>query len=66
MATNLPSYAESTDIRDVYPNIDKYDLKSKLYNFVTDNTYYLHYNSGVVNNFFINRIIMFRSTNSIS
>ena len=53
MATNQPTYAESSDVRDIYPNIDKYDLKIKLYNFVSDNSYYVHYNSGIVNNFFI-------------
>ena len=53
MAINQPAYAESSDVRDIYPNIDKYDLKVKLYDFVADNSYYVHYNSGVVNNFFI-------------
>ena len=51
MATNQPSYAESSDVRDIYPNIDKYDLKVKLYDFVSDNNYYVHYNSGVVKDF---------------
>tara|TARA_R110002096_G_scaffold8558_6_gene35303 strand:+ start:3364 stop:4575 length:1212 start_codon:yes stop_codon:yes gene_type:complete len=50
---NYPSYASSSDLRDVYPNIDKYDSKAKLYSFSTDNSLYVHYDSGVVNNFFI-------------
>ena len=50
---NYPTYASVSDLRDVYPNIDKYDAKSKLYSFITDNSLYVHYDSGVVNNFFI-------------
>ena len=53
MATYKPDYITQSDVRDVYPNIDKYDVKTKLYNFESDNSLYVHYNSGVVNNFFI-------------
>ena len=31
MATNKPTYATVSDLRDVYPNIDKYDAKKSVY-----------------------------------
>ena len=31
MATYKPDYCSQSDIRDIYPNIDKYDTKRPIY-----------------------------------
>jgi hypothetical protein len=54
MARNLPTYATVTDLRDVYPNINKYDSKNPIYNWkelFTEGGYKLYQanNSGLVN-----------------
>ena len=54
MATNLPTYATVNDLRDVYPNINKYDTKQPLYNWVeigVSGSYKLYQanNSGLTN-----------------
>jgi len=53
MAT-IPTYISESDLRDVYPNIDKYDAKTIIHGWITDNTYFVAYDSGLVNSFFIN------------
>ena len=30
MATYKPTYASTSDLRDIYPNIDKYDAKTRI------------------------------------
>jgi len=54
MATNKPTYATVSDLRDVYPNIDKYDAKKSVYGWETTGTtnLYLARNSGLVNQLF--------------
>ena len=49
MATYKPTYASTSDLKDVYPNIDKYDMKRPLYGWVIDDNYGYVYNSGLVN-----------------
>ena len=53
MAT-IPTYISESDLRDVYPNIDKYDTKTPIYGWVTTGTsnLYLARNSGLVNQLF--------------
>ena len=54
MAT-IPTYISESDLRDVYPNIDKYDTKRPVYGWVTTGTpnLYLARNSGLVNQLFV-------------
>lgn len=54
MATNKPTYATESDLRDIYPNIDKYDTKKPVYGWETTGTpnLYLARNSGLVNQLF--------------
>ena len=62
MATNKPTYATTSDLRDIYPNIDKYDTKKPVYGWQTaitnwyDSDLDLYYanNSGLVNSLFWN------------
>ena len=53
MAT-IPTYISESDLRDVYPNIDKYDTKRPVYGWVTTDTpnQYAAKNSGLVNQLF--------------
>ena len=40
MARQLPTYASVSDLRDVYPNIDKYDAKKPVYGWVNPSTHF--------------------------
>ena len=51
---NYPTYASVSDLRDVYPNIDKYDTKHPVYVWVVNaGNVYKSENSGVVNQLFV-------------
>ena len=54
MATYKPTYASTSDLRDIYPNIDKYDVKTQLLGWTTTGTanLYLARNTGLVNQLF--------------
>ena len=49
MAT-IPTYISESDLRDVYPNIDKYDAKTPVYGWVTTGVthFYKAYNTGLI------------------
>jgi len=49
MAT-IPTYISESDLRDVYPMVDRFDMKSSIYNWVVDSgSLYASHNSGLVN-----------------
>ena len=54
MATYKPTYASTSDLRDVYPNIDKYDVKTQILGWTTTGTpnLYLARNTGLINQLF--------------
>ena len=58
MATNKPTYATESDLRDIYPNIDKYDAKKSVYGWVTTgvSNFYKSYNTGLINVLFFDGI----------
>ena len=58
MATNKPTYATESDLRDIYPNIDKYDAKKPVYGWVTTgvSNFYKSYNTGLINVLFFDGI----------
>ena len=58
MATNQVDYISQSDIRDIYPNIDKYDTKRPIYGWVTTGTsnFYKAYNTGLINVLFFDGI----------
>ena len=47
------SYCTSSDLRDVYPQIDEFDSKNPVFGFSSEESMYIAYNSGVVNALFI-------------
>jgi len=51
---NYPTYASTSDLRDVYPNIDKYDAKTPVYGWGTTGTLHLYLarNTGLINQLF--------------
>jgi len=52
---NYPTYATSSDLRDIYPNIDKYDTKTPVYGWEVDSgSRYKATNSGLINQLFAN------------
>jgi len=57
MAT-IPTYISESDLRDVYPNIDKYDTKTPVYGWVTTgvSNFYKAYNTGLINVLFFDGI----------
>lgn len=57
MATNLPTYASTSDLRDIFPGIDKYDTKSTIYGWrnVVGHLFIAE-NCGLVNRLFLNGI----------
>jgi len=58
MATNKPTYATESDLRDIYPNIDKYDAKKPVFGWVTTgvSNFYKSYNTGLINVLFFDGI----------
>ena len=58
MATYKPTYASTSDLRDVYPNIDKYDVKTQILGWVTTGVthFYKSYNTGLINVLFFDGI----------
>ena len=58
MATNKPTYATESDLRDIYPNIDKYDAKKPVYGWETTgvSNFYKSYNTGLINVLFFDGI----------
>ena len=57
MATNKPTYATESDLRDIYPNIDKYDAKNPVYVWENPSThFYKSYNTGLINVLFFDVI----------
>lgn len=46
MAISTFKYANSTDLRRVFSRVDEYDTKQPLYNWATDNSLYVCYDSG--------------------
>ena len=54
MATNLPVYITSNDIRDTYPAINRFDLKYPIYGVIGNAPNFTVYDSGLVENLFIN------------
>ena len=54
MATNKPTYATTSDLRNIYPNIGKFDMKTQILGWVTTGTsnLYLARNTGLVNQLF--------------
>ena len=54
--TNLPSYISSSDMRDVYPNIQRFDLKVPVHNFVGGESKWEAFNTGIANAVFVNGI----------
>lgn len=55
MATNYPTYATVSDLRDVYPNIDSYDTKSPVYGWeVESGSQYRANDCGLINQLFAN------------
>jgi len=57
MATNKPTYATESDLRDIYPNIDKYDAKKPVYGWENPSThFYKSYNTGLINVLFFDGI----------
>ena len=58
MATNKPTYASTSDLRDIYPNIDKFDMKQPVYGWVTtdESHFYKSYNTGLINVLFFDGI----------
>ena len=58
MATNKPTYATESDLRDIYPNIDKFDMKQPVYGWVTTgvSNFYKSYNTGLINVLFFDGI----------
>ena len=60
MARQLPTYASVSDLRDVYPNIDKYDTKRQIFGWVdstgsSGNTWVAR-NTGLVNQLFVDGV----------
>ena len=55
---NKVTYATESDLRDIYPNIDKYDAKKPVYGWVTTGTsnFYKAYNTGLINVLFFDGI----------
>lgn len=53
-----PTYATESDLRDIYPNIDKYDTKKPIYGWETTGTpnFYKSYNTGLINVLFFDGI----------
>lgn len=60
MATNLPTYASDSDLKDVYPSIDKYDTKVQIHGWAsaTGGSLWIAYNTGQVNQLFHNGIYL--------
>ena len=58
MATYKPTYASTSDLRDIYPNIDKYDVKTQILGWVTTgvSNFYKAYNTGLINVLFFDGI----------
>ena len=59
MANTNPSYCSASDLRDIYPQIDEFDTKTAIYGWElitvsSSHKVYISYNSGVVNQFYIN------------
>ena len=54
MATYKPTYASTSDLRDVYPNIDKYDAKRQIFGWTTSSSLHQAHNSGLVNVLYVN------------
>ena len=54
MATNEPTYASTSDLRDIYPNIDKYDAKRRIDGWTTSANLHQAHNSGLVNVLYVN------------
>ena len=54
MATNLPVYITSSDIRDAYPAINRFDLKYPIYGAIGNAPNFNIYDTGVVNQLYIN------------
>ena len=57
MAT-IPTYISESDLRDVYPQIDKFDTKTPVYGWVTtgETHFYKAYNTGLINVLFFDGI----------
>ena len=55
---NKVTYATESDLRDIYPNIDKYDAKKPVYGWVTTgvSNFYKSYNTGLINVLFFDGI----------
>ena len=52
-----PTYATESDLRDIYPNIDKYDTKKPIYGWENPSTnFYKSYNTGLINVLFFDGI----------
>ncbi len=52
---NNPSYCTSSDLKDIYPSIDEFDMKTPIYGwslFNQGNDSYVSHNCGVVNNLY--------------
>ena len=51
---NNPSYCSTSDLRDIYPQVDEFDTKTSVYGWSTSGSLHTAYNVGKINILFIN------------